>query len=296
MRASLLVLVVVLAMPSLAQAQSGGEQRIVLAPLSSLSGESSRELASVEKVVEAGLAAVPGVTLISARDANQAARKAKKPELRSCEGEVPCLSALGTLVGAEYAVYAEVGGLGGAQVIYLKIVDARSSKELRSTTLELADGQDQASDSLAAATRLISPHRYVGFLEFKTSVPGATVFLDGHKIATTPSAPISIYVGSHALRVTHPERSDYVRWVDIDFQKTTSIEADLQLLPELKKNLSIEGVLANPQDNTTVKYRPTPWYYRWYTIGGGTAALLVGSAVLFSSFGDEVNADLTKHL
>lgn len=282
--------------PGLTSAQDSSEQRIVLAPVSSLSGGNSKELAAIEKVVEAGLAALPAFTLIAASEASSASRRAKRPELRSCEGDVSCLSELGKLLSASHCVYAEVGGLGDAQVVYLKLVNVQTAREVRSTTLELL-GDDSANlKSAAAATRLVTPDRFVGQLQITTSLPGAMVFLDGHKIATTPSPPIPIYVGSHALRVTHPERSDYVRWVDIEFGATTAIAADLQPLPALQQRLSLEGNIAAPADASSVRYRPTPWYYRWYTISGGAAVIFVGSAILLSTYGDDIDADLTKRL
>lgn len=269
---------------------------IVLAPLASTAGDKGKGHRQLELVIEGGLAALPGASVVTAIDATKAARKAKRPELRTCDGDAACLTELGRLVAAQHVIYAEVSDLGDAQVIYMKVVDVGSGKELRSTTLKLDTASEHQRASKAAAAQLLMPERYVGTLEVKTKVEGASVFLDGHKLATTPSAPVTVYVGSHALRVTHPEHSDYVRFVDIEFEQNTVIDAELAGLPGVDKKLSAEGVLGGgPAANEVVTYRERPWYFRWYTIAGGVAAIAITSAVLASD-GSSINADLIRDL
>ena len=267
-----------------ASADSDSAGSIVLAPLASTGGGNSKTLRRLEAVIENGLSALPGATLVTAQDATKATRRAKRPELRTCDGNTACLTSLGKLVLAERVIYAEVSDLGDAQVIYMKAIDVATGKELRSTTLKLGKSSDKGRESKAAAAQLLTPNLYVGTLEVKTSVTGATVFLDGHKVATSPSNPISVYVGSHALRVTHPERSDYVRFVDIGFEANTVVDAELLGLPGLDRRLSAEGALGNDAltGNEIVQYRDRPWYFRWYTITGGIAAVAITSAVLAS--------------
>jgi hypothetical protein len=268
---------------------------VVLAPLSSLSVSKPKALVAIEKTIEAGLAKVPKVTLVTARKAAAKADQAKRPELRSCEGSPTCLAELGTLVSAQYAIYAEVGGLGDAQVVYLKLIDVKAAKELRSTLIELSSSGDANANSLAAATRLLAPKTYVGTLKVETPVRGAVIYVDGQKRGTTPSKAISGTVGSHALRVTHPEHSDYVRFVDIEFGKTTSVSPELKPLPGVSQRLSREGIIGGTGSGVG-KSHATPWYLRWYSIAGGVAVVGVSSAILFSAFGGDINFDAEKNL
>jgi len=252
---------------------------------------------ALEALIEQGILALPNTTVIRSAAATKATYKAKKPELRSCEGDNTCLSQLGALTQANVVVYAEVSDLGEAQVLYLKAVDVATRKELRSTTFNLGTRSNRKRESKAAAMQLLAPNQYVGRLEVKTPVPGATVFLDGHKVAVTPSAPIAVYVGSHALRVTHPEHSDYVRFVDIKFEQDTVVNAELLALPGVNRKLSAEGVLGDGTngDNIIVHHRERPWYYRWYTITGGVAAIAITTAVI-SSGGSAISPDLVRDL
>lgn len=287
-------LVLALAMP-IAQAQPDpASQSVVLAPVSSLSATKPKALTGIEKTIETGLGKVPNLKVVTAKTATKSATKAKRPELRSCDGDPSCLAQLGALVSVQYTIYAEVGGLGDAQVVYLKLVDVATTKEIRSTTIELSSKSDAATASAAAATRLLAPKSYVGTLEVSTPVKGAILYLDGQKRGTTPSKAISAPVGSHALRVTHPEHRDYVRFVDIEFGQKTSIAAELQALPGVSQRLSREGVIGDPNPSS-IRHNDTPWYLRWYSISGGAAVLAISGALIGSAI-TGIDADKIKKL
>ncbi len=268
----------------------------MLAPVSSLSGSKPKALVAIEKTIEAGLTQVPNVTLVRARTAAEKADSAKRPDLRSCEGAPACLAELGTLVSVQYSVYAEVGGLGDARVVYLKLVDVATKKELRSTLLELSSSHDAKANSLAAATRLLAPETYVGTIDVSTPVKGAVIYLDGQKRGTTPSKAISSSVGSHALRVTHPEHRDYVRFIDIEFGKATKITTELQPLPGVSQRLSREGIIGGTGGTGFGKVEQTPWYFRWYTVAGGAAVLGVTSAIITFVVFDGIDFDAQRKL
>jgi hypothetical protein len=287
-------LVFALACP-MAQAQKAKSKSVVLAPVSSLSAAKPKALAGIEKMIEAGLAKVPSLKVVSAQSASRSANKAKRPELRSCEGEATCLAQLGSLVSVQYTIYAEVGGLGDAQVVYLKLVDVKTSKEVRSTLIELSTTSDAKAASEAAAIRLLVPNSYVGTIEVTTPVKGAILYVDGQKRGTTPSKAIEVPVGSHALRVTHPEHRDYVRFVDIDFGKKTAINAELKPLPGVSQRLSREGIIGDPNRGPVI-YNETPWYYRWYSISGGAAAVVLSSALIVGALSGNIDADRIKNL
>ena len=47
-------------------------------------------------------------------------------------------------------------------------------------------------------------------------------------VGKSPLAPQTLSVGTHALRVTHPEYRDFVRFVDVEFDTPAAVKVDHQ--------------------------------------------------------------------
>jgi hypothetical protein len=268
-------------------------KRVVLAPISTLGSEAtSKQTQQISKAVAAGIAAVPGHSATAGKDVRRAIRKAKRSELKVCDGDVECLSALGTLMNAPYVVYGELGGLGDAQVLTLKLVDVAARRETRSTTAQFSAAGDIDTEARAAAYRLLAPGLYVGQLALEIDIEGAIIFLDGEKVATSPTPPIKAEVGNHALRVTHPEYRDYVRFVDVRFDEAAKLEIGMRAFPIIEDEMRQQSKGAKgPIDTGSGKRKAAPWYHRWYTIAGAGAIVFVGSAVIVGLASDGIDSD-----
>jgi hypothetical protein len=277
-------------------ARADADERIAVAPLEALAGADAADNQRIQALIVAGLGAVPQVELIAPGAVEQAVRKARRKELRRCEGEPRCLAAVGELVGASRVVYAEVGGLGEARVVYLKAIDVAGSKEAASTTLELGGAAEPEPMARAAAFRLLAPERYQGQLALTVDVEGAVVYVDGARVATSPARRFGLPVGTHALRVTHPEFQDFVRFVDIEFDRTLELPVELRRYPIVSRDLMHRGGGPGPDGAGLLHdgVEPTPWYRRWYTIAGGTAVVLIGSAILVGALTDGIDVDGEK--
>ena len=218
MRAARVVLLSTVAAASLSvasEAPARGAEPVALAPLETL-GNQSKVARNLQARIARALAGVAGFEVVDGRKVRRAL--SRKPTLRACDGKARCLAELGRTVAARYVVYGEVGGLGQVQIVYLKVIDVNGRKELRSTTVDLgADDRDR--QARAAAVRLLAPERYRGTLALAVDVEGASIYVDGKRIARSPSDPIALPVGTHALRVTHPEFRDFVRFVDVAFDE-----------------------------------------------------------------------------
>ena len=286
--------------PAASRAQAPVKRHVVVvAPLATLGSESTAaDVKNAQKLVADGITALGTVDQIGHEAMLDAIKRAKRPELRSCDGEATCLAALGQLVGASYAVHGEVGGLGKAQVVYLKLVDVAAAREVRSTVLELGGARAPEQEALAAATRLVTPSRYVGTVDLVVSVKGASIFIDGEMVSRSPARPLAMSVGEHALRVTHPEFRDFVRFIDVPFGARTRVDVALAPYDAVSGDIRRTGgrapLVAAP--GPAAAAGPTPWYLRWYTIAGGAAVLLVGSAVVVGALSGEVDFDREKEL
>jgi hypothetical protein len=263
------VALAIAALPTLAFA----DRVVAIAPLSTLGSDAAGAPRKLGSDLEGAFGALPGTKVIGVGAVGDSIKKAKKPQLRACDGDPGCLQELGALVGADLVVFGEVGGLGDAQIVYLKLIDAKAGREVRNTTLEI--GAPIGGGARGAAIRLLEPNRYVGRLVLDVDTQGASIFVNGKLVGKSPLAPLPVAVGTHAVRVTHPEFRDFVRFVDVEFDRPANVKVGLQQYPIVQS--SITGVLP---DGTIIKEVDPPWYRKWYGVAAlGAGALAIGILV-----------------
>ena len=253
------------------------ERVVAVAPLSTLGAEdTSAGTRKLTGEIEAAVAALPGTRVVRAQQISDAIKRAKKPQLRACEGDAACLAELAGLVGAQIVISGEVGGLGESRVVYLAATE--NGKELRSTTLAVGGARDDGGGPGGAAVRLLDPDSYRGTLRFAIDVAGATVYINGSKAQLSPRGELALPVGTHAVRVTHPEYHDFVRFIDVDFGKTGDVAVGLQQYPIVHHELP-----GRPIDRSRIEYVDPPVWRRWYVVGPAAVglAILTGVAVAY---------------
>lgn len=262
----------------LASTPARADRIVAVAPLSTLGAEDTS--ASVKKLtgqIEAALAGLGGTKVISAAQVADAIKRAKRPQLKACEGEAPCLAELGKLVGAQIVIAGEIGGLGEAKIIYLGATDVGAAKELRSTTLSIGTAQDDGGPQ-GAVVRLLEPDRYRGTVRFAVDVTGATVYVNGARTALSPKSELSLPVGTQAVRVTHPEYHDFVRFIDVSYGKTADVAVSMQQYPIVRRDLQ-----GKPTSRDGVVYIDPPWWRRWYVVGPAAVGLAIVTGIVVSA-------------
>lgn len=261
----------------------------ILQPTSAGVEDTSPEAKQFTTELERNVTLMPGASLISAAQVNDAIKKSKKTVLRNCDGDLPCLVEVGKLVGASIVISGELGGLGTSKVVYLSAIDVSAGKELMTTNAALGT-QATGGGARGALIRLLEPDRYVGQLKITVDIQGATAYVDGKRVGVSPMQNATLTVGTHALRVTHPEYRDFVRFVDVDFGAANEIKVDLSQYPVVQ-NAVVQN--AKIQNQGVVIYHDPPWYKRWYTIAGGAGVLIVGAAALVY-VANQQDADATR--
>jgi hypothetical protein len=248
---------------------------VALAPIATLDAEdTSAPIKKLTAQLETSIAAIGGIKVIAAAQVGDAIKKAKKPQLRSCEGDAGCLTEVGKLVNAQIVVAGQLGGLGESRIVYLNATDVATGKELRFTTLTLGAKDDPAATT-AAIVRLLAPDKHRGTLHFAIDVTGATVFVNGTRAKLTAQSELSLEVGTQAIRVTHPEYRDFVRFIDVGYGKTIEVAVGMTQYPIIRKDLA--GKPINRDQPVAVD---PPWYKRWYVVAGGAAVLMTISAIV----------------
>lgn len=262
---------------------------IAMAPLSTLGSEDTSAAAKkLEAELARELGAASGARIIAGGDVVDAIKKAKKPILRACDGDPGCLAELGKLMAASHVVFGEVGGLGDVQVVYLVLVDTHSGKEVRRAQVSLSNVEQGGMKG--GAIRLVDPEKFLGRLAVTTPVKDAVIYVDGRRVGKSPAPPVALTVGSHALRVTHPEHRDYVRFVEVGFDKDTPVPVELVPYASIETELGTSGP-GTPRSNITYVDVPPPWYRQWWAIAGFGAVALTGAVVIGVATADGVPFD-----
>jgi hypothetical protein len=246
---------------------------VALAPFSTLGAEDKS--AATKKLlgqIEQAIGALPGTKVVTAQQVADAITRAKKPQLKACEGDEGCVTELGKLVGANVVVTGEVGGLGDSRVVYLGATDVGAGKELRSTTLAVG-----AKDSpQSAAVRLLDPDRYKGTVHFTIDAPGATVYVNGAKVQLQ-NGDVALPVGTQAIRVTQPQYRDFVRFVDVTYGARTDVPVSMQNYGTIEHDIK-----GKPTNLDHITYVDPPVWRRWYVTGPAVLVLAIGTGVALS--------------
>jgi hypothetical protein len=230
----------------------------------------------IEAALADAAAALPGFVV-----ANLAAGKLAGPKKGDARMETQPAAralALGKELGAQRAVAVEATPLGDGLIVYLQALELPSGRAIGSTTVSLTGGARAPGDRdvlRAALMRILDPTRYTGRVQVNVDVQGAVVQIDGHPVqAGTSELP----VGTHALRVTHPAYHDFLRFVDIDFDKTVAVDVNMAAYP------LAEGEMTERQrrERGPVAHRALPWWRTWWALTlAGVALTGVTVGVVF---------------
>ena len=110
----------------------------------------------------------------------------------------------------------------------------------RSTILS----KEITSDQTAQSYTLSAPVPIVGSLNVTTAPAGATVYIDGQSVGTTPFTCSDILSGQHTIRVTKSGYKEYNQTITITQNATTRINTSLDVAPkyEMGDLVTINGV------------------------------------------------------
>ena len=170
----------------------------------------------------------------------------------------------------------ELARLGEGRILYLQ-----ASNPNGSTTVAFAgeSGGPSAADRerlRAGLVRVLAPEHFVGRLQVKFDVSNAEVQIDGKRVPGS-SGTFDVAVGTHALRVTNPAYRDFLRFVDVEFDKTVPIDVALSAYP------LAEGEMTEKLRKQVIPKRKLPWYRTWWALSlaggvitGATIGLVYG--------------------
>jgi hypothetical protein len=166
-------------------------------------------------------------------------------------------------------------------VVYLQALDVGSGRSLGSTTVSLGSGSTRAPDDRdalrAALVRILDPARYVGRVALKLDVQGAQLEVDGKSVAP---GTIELPVGTHALRGTHPAYHDFLRFLDVEFDKTLNIDVNMAMYPLAEGEMTERARRGLPP----LPRKKVPWWRSWWalSLSGAIITGVTAGAVLLA--------------
>ena len=243
----------------------------VIGPLNPL-GISRADARKVQRWVAAAASAVPGYRW---RNASRLVRMLRKPGSAGCAARPDCLAAAARNIGADVVVTGDVGSLGGAFMVYLRAVTPGGSPP-RSVSGVADPGKRGVRQAVRGLLfQLLAPGAYTGELEIEVDVPGAWIYLDGQRVGRGPRRTLrNVKVGTHALRVTHEDHRDFVRFVKVAFAEKMRVRVALSAIPVGSGRMRLVG----GQGARPLSSSELPWYRRWWAVAGLGAVVFAATA------------------
>jgi PEGA domain len=196
---------------------------------------------------------------------------------------------------AELAIIAEPQALVDGAVVYLQVI-AIGGAVRGSTTVAL----DAATLSAGGAAlervlqggliQIIDPAHFAGRVELHVDVHGAQIEVDGRNApAAGAVTTLTLPVGTHAVRVTHPAYHDYMRFIDVAYDQTRVENAALSAFPLTEGEMD-ERRRRAPAPKVKVK-----WYRSWWALAL-TGAVVTGATIgIVFGARASISADHTVH-
>jgi len=247
--------------------------RVAVVPL-----RDAPDAAQLEKALIEALHDTPSLQLLNATQSGRLQGAKNLPlEARADAQPLARAQALGKETGAQRVLTVEAARIGDGRVLYLQAIEIPSGRLLGSTTAPLSGGSGEVAVTdkpvlRGAAVRVLDSARYLGRLTIKVDVPNAEVQVDGKK-PSAPKAGVELSVGTHAVRVTHPAYRDFLRFVDLEFDRAVTLDVELSAYPLAEGEMTekLRKQAAAPQ-------KKLPWYRTWWALSLG-AVVLSGAAI-----------------
>jgi hypothetical protein len=281
---------------------------VALLPVSSL-GVADAVVSSTFRVLQSALGRVPHVAPLDRDKVTALLRAGAGGTLQTCQGDESCLARVARALEVQRVVTAEVGGVGRGVIVYLRAVAVASVSADGAEVVGQETGKASAllggseSDNQRAAreamVELLVPSEHVGRLDVTVNVAGATLQLDGATVANSPAAPLRVAVGTHALRVTHPEYQDFLKFVEIPFEGTVSLPVQLTHYGVVSEELAQQRskgarVPRGPRPTTPAGPTELPlWRNPWVVMAAGVV-VAAGITTLVATRTESIAADSVR--
>jgi hypothetical protein len=177
----------------------------------------------------------------------------------------------------------DVGSIGGANVVYLQLINNNAVSGRESAVLDPRKGLRSAVRALLY--KLLLPRRYTGSLSVQSNVADSWVYLDGRRVGRGRVVDLpAVRAGRHALRITHPAHGDFVRFVELAFRQRVVVKAKLEPIEVQSQRMSY--LAGKPLTDGEL-----PWYRRWWAVATFGAVIVAATTVIVAVLPQDVDRD-----
>jgi hypothetical protein len=262
--------------------ENAQQARYALKPLESI-GATKTRVDAIDKKLHRLFSSIADINFVSLKRVQNKLDSRRGSRLVACGAETDCLIKMGRLLGVRFVVGGDMSKVGRGYALSLKLVNTKKRKSIRRVSVIISGTAAQRTRALLeTGYQLLAPKKHTGHLALKVDIPKAKIYIDGQLVAHSPTGPLEVKAGAHNLRITHPSYHDYLRFIDVPFQKTITLKANLTAFPVVTEDMKSKKRRKKAKRllHKNVRYRPLPWYRKWYfAVGIGVgAALLAGTA------------------
>ncbi|MBW2732914.1 MAG: PEGA domain-containing protein [Deltaproteobacteria bacterium] len=251
-------------------------RNVVLAPFSAL-GITPKEAQRVRRWVMSAAASMPRLRFRQAKGLER--RLGRRP---ACLADARCVARLAKKLRLGAVLVGDVGSIGGANIVYLQLLMGGKVRARESAVLDPRRGLRAGVRSLLY--KLLLPRRYTGAVHIHSNIADSWVYLDGRRVGRGKDIKLSVRVGRHALRVTHPAHRDFVRFIEVVFRRRVSIQATLE--PIAVQSYRMRYLVGKPLTDSEL-----PWYRRWWAVAAVGSVLFATATVLVAVLPQDVDRD-----
>jgi hypothetical protein len=152
-------------------------------------------------------------------------------DLAKCEGDAECLAEMARYARVHAAIDVQLAFVSGTLSLSLRLLDTQTGTQTTAVADTLSDDpQARAEEIHRLAVQLLAPDTYAGSLTLVVPESGTDVYLDDKLVGTSPlpGAFDQLHAGPHVLRLTKPGFADLYQFVDVIYNRNSTVTVDLR--------------------------------------------------------------------
>ncbi|MFH1808457.1 MAG: PEGA domain-containing protein [Pseudomonadota bacterium] len=208
-----------------------GKTKIAVLDLKGTENMSPKLVAFLTGAITETLDALGPFQSLSSTDISRVLEYQARNQLLGCE-DASCFAEISAALGAEHLISGEISQVNAMYVVQLRLHDPKTGQVAKRISREYQGEPEALFREVRAAAKMLVRDllmQKAGTLKLAASEEGATIRVDDVVFGVTPSDPIPVAGGLHALAI---EKEGFVvAKQDVEVQEGKTVEVYLKLVP-----------------------------------------------------------------